>query len=166
MKVAGDPFMPSERRYLISRLSRMEIDPRGLDCQVARARAAERHPEFPEAVQSLQDPVRVSTDPFTAEERRYLCTRLPRLELDPRGVDAPVARLRGIDRSQRGALIVQGLREKGLLKLKHEDGRPILVLTSLGKAALKQVFLRQLSNHALLYPALHRQLGVDIIKEK
>ena len=120
--------------------------------------------QVPEVAPPL--PVRVSTDPFTAEERRYLCTRLPRLELDRRGVDAPVARLRGIDRSQRVALIVHGLREKGLLKLKHEDGRPILVLTSLGKAALKQVFLRQLSNHALLYPALHRQLGVDIINEK
>jgi hypothetical protein len=35
-----------------------------------------------------------------------------------------------------------------------------MVLTSIGKAALRQLFLRQLVNHALLYPTLYRQLGV------
>jgi hypothetical protein len=104
MKVAGDPFTPSERRYLISRLSKMEIDPRGLDCQVAKSRSAERHPKFPEAVQSLQ--------------------------------------------------------ARGFLAAAEEEGGTVMVLTSDGKAALRQLFLRQLVDHALLYPTLHRQLGV------
>ncbi len=93
-------------------------------------------------------------DPSTPIERRYLNSRLPRMEIDPRGLDCPVARTRAADSHPRFPEASQSLQARGLLVAAQVDGRTVMVLTPDGKAALRQPFLRQMVNHALLYPTL------------
>ena len=40
------------------------------------------------------------------------------------------------------------------------------MLTATGKAGVRLLFLRQLADHALLYPNLHQQLGIDVGSKK
>ncbi len=105
-------------------------------------------------------------DPFTAAERRYLCSRLQRLELGPGGLDGPVATLKVGVCLPGSSEPARSLLKRGFLAVMQGKGRPLLVLTVAGKAGVRLLFLRQLADHALLYPNLHQQLGIDVGSKK
>ena len=50
--------------------------------------------------------------------------------------------------------------ERGLLKLRDQDGPPRLYFTPAGLAALRDLFTEQPADFVLPYPRLHDKLGL------
>lgn len=122
-------------------------------------------PERQICLQTLEKRVRSQCpeqDPFTTSERRYLCSRLPHMEADPRGVECPIARIRSPG-ARSFAPSVMSLLAKGFVEIRREGRHDVAVLTNDGCTGLRKLFMRQLSDHALLYPELHCQLGIDAL---
>ena len=104
-------------------------------------------------------------DPFTAEERKLLRKRLPALERSISGL-ATGLQTRGLA-SRSGKLrewalppVLCGLVDRGLLRIASGPRGIRCVFTDAGVAAMRAFFLRQPADFTVLFPHLHRDLGL------
>ena len=104
-------------------------------------------------------------DPFTAEERKLLRKRLPALERSRAGLatglqSGRLASRTGKPPEQVLPLILRGLVDRGLLRIVSGPRGARCFFTEDGVAGLRAFFERKPADFVVLFPRLHRDLGL------